>query len=163
VGSDARVRFAFVEQAQIDDGVSVGPYAHVRPGSHLRDGARIGTFVEVTRSDIGRESDILHLSYIADAKIGDRCSVGTGSVTVNFNGKTRQKTRLGDDVRLGSKTSLVAPVEVENGAQFPHNATLTGKVPKPATPAQSIASKRKAAAARGTKAKRTPAARRTSR
>jgi bifunctional UDP-N-acetylglucosamine pyrophosphorylase / glucosamine-1-phosphate N-acetyltransferase len=163
VGSDARVRFAFVEQAQIDDGVSVGPYAHVRPGSHLRDGARIGTFVEVTRSDIGRESDILHLSYIADAKIGDRCSVGTGSVTVNFNGKSRQKTRLGDDVRLGSKTSLVAPVEVENGAQFPHNATLTGKVPKSAAPAQSIASKRKAAAARGAKAKRTPAARRTSR
>jgi bifunctional UDP-N-acetylglucosamine pyrophosphorylase/glucosamine-1-phosphate N-acetyltransferase len=92
------------------------------------DGARIGTFVEVTRSEIGRASDILHLSYVGDAVVGDRCSIGTGSVTVNFDGREKHRTILGDDVHLGSKTSLVAPVEVESGADFPHNASLTGRV-----------------------------------
>jgi bifunctional UDP-N-acetylglucosamine pyrophosphorylase/glucosamine-1-phosphate N-acetyltransferase len=128
VGSGSHLQFSNVQQAEIGSGVSVGPYALVRPGSKIADNTRIGTFVEVTRSKIGEGCDILHLSYIGDAQIGNRVSLGTGTVTVNFDGNAKHRTVIGDDVFLGSNTRLIAPVEVASGVRFPHNAVLTGKV-----------------------------------
>jgi bifunctional UDP-N-acetylglucosamine pyrophosphorylase/glucosamine-1-phosphate N-acetyltransferase len=128
IGSDCSLRFCVVNEADLGSNVSVGPYAIVRPGSKVADGTRIGTFVEVTRCDIGSGADILHLSYIADATIGNRVSIGTGSVTVNFDGEKKRRTEIGDNVFLGSNTSLIAPVTIEEGAYFPHNASLTGHV-----------------------------------
>lgn len=128
IGAGSHVRFCCIDNATLGSDVTVGPYSSIRPGCRVGDGVRIGTFVEVTRSEIGDGSDILHLSYIGDADIGRRCSIGTGSVTVNFDGKRKNPTTLGDDVFLGTKTSLVAPVTVEAGMRFPHNASLTGDV-----------------------------------
>lgn len=128
IGSDCSVKFASVEKAVIGDNVTVGPYSSVRPQTRIASGTRIGTFVEVTRSDIGADSDILHLCYIGDAKIGDRSSVGAGSLTVNFDGNKRRKTVVGDDVFLGSRTTFVAPLEISDGQKFAANETLTGKI-----------------------------------
>jgi bifunctional UDP-N-acetylglucosamine pyrophosphorylase/glucosamine-1-phosphate N-acetyltransferase len=126
VGSGSHLRFCCVDKAEIGADVRIGPYANIRPGCRVRDGVRIGTFVEVTRSEIGEQSDVLHLSYIGDATVGSHTSIGTGTVTVNFDGRRKWPTRIGDNVFLGSKTSLVAPVEVPAGARFRHNAVLGG-------------------------------------
>lgn len=128
MGSDCTLRVSTIDHAELGSGVSVGPYASIRPGTKIRDKARIGTFVEVTRSIIGEDADVLHLSYIGDARIGDRASIGAGSVTVNFDGERKQPTRIGDDVFLGSNTSLVAPVTIDPGSRFAHNQALTGKI-----------------------------------
>lgn len=126
IGTGCNIRFSSVHEAELGNDVSVGPYASVRPATKVRDGARIGSFVEITRSEVGEATDILHLSYIGDARIGDRSSIGAGSITVNFDGKSKFPTQIGDDVFLGSNTSLVAPVHIDDGARFAHNETLTG-------------------------------------
>lgn len=128
VGRGAHLQFCYVQQAELGDHVSVGPYALVRPGSRIADHTRIGSFVEVTRSTVGSGCDILHLSYIGDAVIGNRVSLGTGTVTVNFDGNKKHATVIGDDVFLGSNTQLVAPVRIANGVRFPHNSVLSGNV-----------------------------------
>jgi bifunctional UDP-N-acetylglucosamine pyrophosphorylase/glucosamine-1-phosphate N-acetyltransferase len=126
LGEGCHLRLCHIEHGLLGNRVSVGPYASVRPGSCIRDEARVGSFVEVTRSDIGPGSDVLHLSYIGDAVIGPRTSVGAGSVTVNFDGQQKHETKIGSDVFLGSNTSLVAPVTISDGSRFPHNEVLTG-------------------------------------
>jgi len=128
IGNDCTIRFASVEKAVIGNDVTVGPYSSVRPKTRIDSGTRIGTFVEVTRSSIGENSDILHLTYIGDASIGARSSVGAGSLTVNFDGDKHRKTVVGNDVFLGSRSSLVAPVEIAANQKFPHNETLTGRL-----------------------------------
>lgn len=135
LGADCNVRFCVIDQAKLGNNVSVGPYANVRPGSVVADNARIGSFVEITRSTVGDSSDILHLSYIGDAKIGRHTSVGAGSVTVNFDGHEKHQTIIGDNVFLGSNTSLVAPVEIAEGSRFSHNESLTGHPVGEAEPA----------------------------
>jgi bifunctional UDP-N-acetylglucosamine pyrophosphorylase/glucosamine-1-phosphate N-acetyltransferase len=136
LGEGCHVRLCHIEHAVLGQRVTVGPYATVRPGSRIRDEARIGSFVEVTRSDVGPGSDILHLSYIGDAVIGPRTSVGAGSVTVNFDGRKKHETHIGADVFLGSNTSLVAPVSIADGCAFAHNEVLTGTLGDgPITPA----------------------------
>jgi bifunctional UDP-N-acetylglucosamine pyrophosphorylase / glucosamine-1-phosphate N-acetyltransferase len=124
-GDGCTLRFCYVDQAELGDKVTVGPYAVVRPGTKISSETRIGTFVEVTRSEIGPSSDILHLSYIGDATIGSHVSIGTGSVTVNSDGQKRYPTRIGDDVFLGSNTTIVAPIEIEGGARYPNNQLLS--------------------------------------
>jgi bifunctional UDP-N-acetylglucosamine pyrophosphorylase/glucosamine-1-phosphate N-acetyltransferase len=128
LGDDSTLKFCCVDHASLGNGVRVGPYASIRPGTRVADGARVGTFVEITRSEIGDNADVLHLCYIGDAQVGKRTSIGTGTVTVNFDGKRRNPTRIGDDVYLGSRTSLVAPVEVPAGSRFQHNELLSGRV-----------------------------------
>jgi bifunctional UDP-N-acetylglucosamine pyrophosphorylase/glucosamine-1-phosphate N-acetyltransferase len=149
IGDRCNVRFSCIEEAQVGTEVSVGPYANIRPGSKVADKVRIGTFVEVTRSAIGECSDVLHLSYLGDANVGARASIGAGSITVNFDGERKLPTRIGDDVFLGSNTSLVAPVELPAGGRFEHNQALTGKVPMPA-------GERATASGNGSAAKRKP-------
>ncbi|AXA36903.1 MAG: bifunctional UDP-N-acetylglucosamine diphosphorylase/glucosamine-1-phosphate N-acetyltransferase GlmU [Candidatus Hydrogenedentota bacterium] len=148
IGHSAHLRFCSITQAELGNHVTVGPYALIRPGSRIADHTHIGTFVEVTRSDIGEGCDILHLSYIADATIGNGVSIGTGSVTVNFDGKTKRRTVIGDNVFLGSNTQLVAPVTVEAGARFAHSATLTGHVASNSSQESSSSAQREAKAAR---------------
>jgi bifunctional UDP-N-acetylglucosamine pyrophosphorylase/glucosamine-1-phosphate N-acetyltransferase len=128
IGNDCTVKFGSVEKSSIGDNVTVGPYSSIRPQTTIASGTRIGTFVEVTRSNIGSGSDILHLTYIGDAKIGDKSSVGAGSLTVNFDGNRHQKTVVGDNVFLGSRSSLVAPLEIGANQKFSPYETLTGKL-----------------------------------
>lgn len=141
VGDNSTIKFSSVEKAKIGNGVSVGPYASIRPQTKIADGARIGTFVEVTRSQVGENSDVLHLCYVGDTKIGDRSSVGAGSLTVNFDGERHLKTRLGDDVFLGSRTTLVAPLTVPDGHKVAANETITGRI-KPDANSKKAASKK---------------------
>ncbi|MBX7246933.1 MAG: bifunctional UDP-N-acetylglucosamine diphosphorylase/glucosamine-1-phosphate N-acetyltransferase GlmU [Candidatus Sumerlaeaceae bacterium] len=147
IGSGSNFRYCTIEEAEVGDNVSVGPYANIRPGTRVGSDARIGTFVEVTRSSVGDSTDILHLSYIGDAEIGNRASLGTGSVTVNYDGKRKLPTKIGDDVFLGTNTKLVAPVEVVAGTRVAHDEILTGKIGS-VSPSASGTSKTKARAAR---------------
>lgn len=128
IGDNSTIKFASVEKARLGNNVSVGPYSTIRPGTSVADETRIGTFVEVTRSKVGEESDILHLSYIADADIGSRTSIGAGSLTVNFDGDKNRRTKVGDDVFLGSRSTLIAPLTIPDGTRLGASESISGKV-----------------------------------
>jgi bifunctional UDP-N-acetylglucosamine pyrophosphorylase/glucosamine-1-phosphate N-acetyltransferase len=131
VGEGARVRYAVVEGARIGPGAEVGPFARLRPGAELAEGARVGTFVEVKQSRIGRGSKVPHLSYIGDAEIGRNVNVGAGTITCNYDGETGAKSRtvVEDDALIGSDTMLVAPVRVGRGAVTGAGSVVTRDLP----------------------------------
>lgn len=128
LGRSVCVRNSVVEDANLDDNVSVGPYAYVRPGSLVRANARVGTFVEVARSDIGRNADVLHLSYVGDAHVGEESYIGAGTMTCNFDGTRRQRTVVGKGVFIGPNSLLVAPVNVKDSTWIENNSTVSGTV-----------------------------------
>ena len=107
----------------------MGPYAHVRPGTVLKEGARAGSFVEIKASEVGAGSKVPHLSYLGDARIGKGTNIGAGTVTVNYDGYHKHRTVIDDDVRIGSDTMLVAPINVGKGAVTGAGSTITKDVP----------------------------------
>jgi bifunctional UDP-N-acetylglucosamine pyrophosphorylase/glucosamine-1-phosphate N-acetyltransferase len=107
----------------------VGPYAHIRPGTVLGRRVKAGSFVEIKASRIGEGSKVPHLSYVGDATIGRNVNVGAGTVTVNYDGYEKHRTVIGDDVRIGSDTMLVAPVRVGKGAVTGAGSVITKNVP----------------------------------
>lgn len=129
VGEGSEVQFAVVREARIGAGASVGPFASIRPGTVLGDGAKVGTFVEVKASRVGKGSKVPHLSYVGDATIGEGTNVGAATVTVNYDGYEKHRTVVGDDVRIGSDTMLVAPIRIGNGAVTGAGSVLTRDVP----------------------------------
>ncbi len=118
-----------IEGANINDECVIGPFARIRPETTLKDGAHVGNFVEIKKSDIGLETKINHLSYIGDSKIGDRVNIGAGTITCNYDGANKHKTIIGDDVHIGSDTQLVAPVTVGEGATIAAGSTIIKDVP----------------------------------
>jgi bifunctional UDP-N-acetylglucosamine pyrophosphorylase / glucosamine-1-phosphate N-acetyltransferase len=108
---------------------TVGPFASLRPGSELAEGAKVGTFVEVKQSSIGSGSKVPHLSYVGDADIGAGVNVGAGTVFVNYDGVDKHRTVVGDGAFIGSDTMLVAPLTVGEGAQTAAGSTITKDVP----------------------------------
>ncbi len=118
-----------IAQSVLEDRVEVGPFAHVRQQTILREGSRIGNFVEVKKSVVGRGSQANHLSYLGDASLGEKVNVGAGTVTCNFDGEKKHPTVIGDGVFLGSNTALVAPVKVERNAVVGAGSTITKQVP----------------------------------
>ena len=129
IGSECRVWSSVVEGSELEAGVSVGPYTHVRPGSRIAEGAVLGNFAEVNRSTVGRNSKSSHFSYLGDAEVGEDVNIGAGTVTVNYDGESKQPTRIGDGAFIGCDTMLVAPVEVGDGAQTAAGAVVTKDVP----------------------------------
>jgi len=129
IGDGSEVAFSIVLEARLGKGVKVGPWAHVRPGTVLADGAKAGAFVEVKNSQVGRGSKVPHLAYVGDAKLGAGVNVGAGTVTVNYDGYSKHRTEIGDDVRVGSGNMLVAPVKVGRGAVTGAGSTITKDVP----------------------------------
>ena len=129
LGDGASVQFSVVRGARIRAGAAVGPYAHVRPGTDLAEGARAGSFVEIKASRIGRGSKVPHLSYVGDATIGTDTNVGAATVTVNYDGYGKHRTVIGNDVRIGSDTMLVAPVRIGDGAVTGAGSVITRDVP----------------------------------
>ena len=125
----AAVQFSVVRGSRVGRRVSVGPYAHVRPGTVLREGAKAGSFVEIKASEVGTGSKVPHLSYVGDARIGKGTNIGAGTVTVNYDGYGKHRTVIDDDVRIGSDTMLVAPVRVGKGAVTGAGSTITKDVP----------------------------------
>lgn len=118
-----------VDSAEIAGKCVVGPMAHLRPGARLEEGAHIGNFVEVKKSVIGRNSKVNHLSYIGDASIGEDTNIGAGTITCNFDGKNKHRTEIGNRVKIGSDTMLVAPVKVGDGSVTGAGTVVTKDIP----------------------------------
>jgi bifunctional UDP-N-acetylglucosamine pyrophosphorylase/glucosamine-1-phosphate N-acetyltransferase len=125
----AVVRNAECEGAEIGPGAVVGPYTYLRPGTRLGPGAKAGGFVEIKASSIGAGSKVPHLSYVGDATVGERCNIGAATVFVNYDGRDKHATIVGDDVRIGSDTMLVAPVTVGDGSYTAAGSVITEDVP----------------------------------
>jgi len=129
IGSECLVRSSVVEGSELEARVTVGPFAHIRPGSHIAEGVVLGNFAEVNRSTVGRNSKAAHFSYLGDAEVGEDVNIGAGTVTVNYDGKSKLPTRIGDGAFIGCDTMLVAPVEIGAGAQTGAGAVVTKDVP----------------------------------
>ncbi len=129
VGEAATVTYTVAREAEIGDGVSVGPYSHLRPGTRLGRGAKAGSFVEIKSSEVGEGAKVPHLAYVGDAEIGAGANLGAGTITANYDGRAKHRTRVGAQAHIGSNTVLVAPVEVGEGAYTGAGAVVTGDVP----------------------------------
>ena len=133
VGSNVTIKgFSHIEDATIDDGATVGPYARLRPGAAIGAGAHIGNFVEVKKSDIEPGAKVNHLTYIGDARVGRAANVGAGTITCNYDGFTKSLTDIGAGAFIGSNSSLVAPVKIGDGAVVGAGSVITRDVPKDA-------------------------------
>ena len=104
--------FTHIENATLEENVVVGPFSRIRPGSYLKKGSKVGNFVEIKKSKVGKNSKINHLSYIGDTSIGKNVNIGAGTITCNYDGKNKNKTIISDGAFIGSNSSLVAPVKV---------------------------------------------------
>jgi bifunctional UDP-N-acetylglucosamine pyrophosphorylase / glucosamine-1-phosphate N-acetyltransferase len=129
VGAGASVINAVCEQSEIGPEATVGPYTRLRPGSRLGRGARAGSFVEMKNADVGEGTKVPHLTYVGDADIGAGSNIGAATVFVNYDGVAKHRTRVGDQVRIGSDTMLVAPVEIGDGAYTAAGSVITQNVP----------------------------------
>jgi bifunctional UDP-N-acetylglucosamine pyrophosphorylase / glucosamine-1-phosphate N-acetyltransferase len=130
IGDAASVVQSFVVEAELHDEVSVGPFAYLRPGTVVRERAKIGTFVEVKNSDIGAGVKVPHLSYIGDADVGEGSNLGASTITANYDGRRKHRTKVGKSVKTGIHTSLVAPVDVGDRAYTGAGSTITDDVPE---------------------------------
>ena len=130
VGNKVTAQFSYCHEAEICDGVTLGPYVHLRPGTTIGENVKIGNFVEVKNSNIGEGSKLPHLQYIGDTDMGSGVNVGCGTVTCNYDGKQKFRTTIGDNAFIGCNTNLVAPVNVKEGAYIAAGSTITKDVPK---------------------------------
>ncbi len=129
IGAGASVRVSWLQDADVGERASVGPFAYLRPGAVLREGAKAGTFVEVKNSDIGAGAKIPHLSYIGDADVGEGSNLGAGTITANYDGRAKHRTTIGKRVRGGVDTAFVAPVSVGDDAYTAAGSVITEDVP----------------------------------
>ena len=130
VGNKVTVQFSYCHEAEILDGVTMGPYVHIRPGTTIGENVKIGNFVEVKNSNVGEGSKLPHLQYIGDTDMGSGVNVGCGTVTCNYDGKKKYRTTIEDNAFIGCNTNLVAPVKVGEGAYVGAGSTITKDVPK---------------------------------
>ena len=129
LGDRVRVWFSVLEGAWVDEGTSIGPYAHLRPGARIGKGARIGNFVEVKNAEIGDGVRAGHLAYIGDAEVGEGTNIGAGTITCNYDGIRKHRTVIGKGAFIGSNTALVAPVTIGEGAVIGAGSVITEDVP----------------------------------
>ena len=122
--------FSHLEDCRIRDKVEVGPYARLRPGTILDEGSKIGNFVEIKKSIIGKESKVNHLSYIGDSKLGKDVNIGAGTITCNYDGVKKSKTKIRNNVFIGSNSSLVAPVTINENSIVGAGSVITRNVKK---------------------------------
>ena len=120
--------FTHIENATLESNVKVGPFSRIRPGSFLSKGSRVGNFVEVKKSKIGKNSKINHLSYVGDAIIGKNVNIGAGTITCNYDGRKKNKTKILDGAFIGSNTSLIAPIKIGKKAVVGAGSTLNNNV-----------------------------------
>jgi bifunctional UDP-N-acetylglucosamine pyrophosphorylase/glucosamine-1-phosphate N-acetyltransferase len=130
VGDRVAITQAHVVEAEIHDDATIGPFTYLRPGTVVRRGAKVGTFVEVKNSDVGEGAKVPHLSYIGDADVGERSNLGASTITANYDGRTKHRTNLGKSVKTGVHTSLVAPVDVGDRAYTGAGSVITGDIPE---------------------------------
>ena len=131
IGNNVTINsFSHLEDCKIKDKVEVGPYARLRPGTVLEEGSKIGNFVEVKKSIIGKKSKANHLSYIGDSELGKGVNIGAGTITCNYDGIKKSKTKIKDNVFIGSNSSLVAPIIIEKNSIVGAGSVITKKVKK---------------------------------
>ena len=129
IGSNVEILpFTHIENATLEENVNVGPFSRIRPGSLLSKGSKIGNFVEIKKSKVGKNSKINHLSYVGDSTIGKNVNIGAGTITCNYDGKKKNKTKILDDAFIGSNTSLVAPIKIGKKAVVGAGSTLSKNV-----------------------------------
>ena len=129
IGNNVTIKsFSYLETCKIENKVEIGPYARIRPNTILKEGSKIGNFVEVKKSTIGKKSKVNHLSYIGDTEIGKAANVGAGTITCNYDGKTKHKTVIGNNVFIGSNCALVAPIKIKNMAFIAAGSTISNNV-----------------------------------
>tara|TARA_B100000900_G_C20596478_1_gene723656 strand:+ start:773 stop:2125 length:1353 start_codon:yes stop_codon:yes gene_type:complete len=121
--------FSHIDSSQIGKDCSIGPYARLREGSEIADGARIGNFVETKKTKIGQSSKANHFTYLGDAEIGNDVNIGAGTITCNYDGKNKNKTHIGDSSFVGTNSSLIAPVNIGKNAYVGAGSTITKDVP----------------------------------
>ncbi len=122
--------FSHLENTKIENNVSVGPYARLRPGTVLKSGSRVGNFVEVKKSTIGKNSKVNHLSYVGDSHLGKRVNIGAGTITCNYDGVKKNKTKIKDGTFIGSNSSLVAPLTINENCIVGAGSVITKNVRK---------------------------------
>ena len=133
IGDNVKIlSFSHLEGVKIENNVNVGPYARLRPGTVLKSGSKVGNFVEVKKSIIGKNSKLNHLSYIGDSKLGKKVNIGAGTITCNYDGVKKSKTTINDEVFVGSNSSLVAPITLEKKSIIGAGSVITKKVSKKA-------------------------------
>ena len=131
IGSDVIIKsFSHLEECKIENRVEIGPYARIRPNTILKEGSKIGNFVEVKKSIVGIKSKVNHLSYIGDTEIGKSVNIGAGTITCNYDGIKKSKTKIKDNVFIGSNSSLVAPLTIEEKSIVGAGSVITKKVKK---------------------------------
>ena len=131
VGNNVIIKsFSHLENCLIENKVNIGPYTRIRPGVILKEGSKIGNFVEIKKSTIGKKSKISHLSYVGDSKIGKSVNIGAGTITCNYDGVKKSKTKINDNVFIGSNSSLVAPLTIEKDSVVGAGSVITKKVKK---------------------------------
>ena len=131
IGNNVRIySFSHLENSKIENNVDIGPYARIRPGTVLQKGSRVGNFVEIKKSKIGKKSKINHLSYIGDATIGNLVNIGAGTITCNYDGIRKSKTKIKNNVFIGSNTSLVAPIIINENSVVGAGSVITKNVRK---------------------------------
>jgi len=129
IGNNVEIlSFSHIEGAKIENKVTIGPYARIRPGTHLMPGVRIGNFVETKKSKIKSNSKVNHLSYIGDSEIGKNTNIGAGTITCNYDGVKKNKTIISDNVFIGSNSSLVAPVKIKKKSVVGAGSVITKDV-----------------------------------
>jgi len=129
IGDNVEVMpFTHIENAVLEANVKVGPFSRIRPGSLLAKGSRVGNFVEIKKSKIGKNSKVNHLSYIGDASLGEKVNIGAGTITCNYDGKKKNKTQILDGAFIGSNTSLIAPIKIGKKAVVGAGSTLNKNV-----------------------------------
>ena len=131
IGNNVIIKsFSHLEACKIENKVEIGPYARIRPNTILKEGSKIGNFVEVKKSTLGKKSKVNHLSYIGDSQIGKAVNIGAGTITCNYDGVKKSKTKIKDKVFIGSNTSLVAPVTINKESIVGAGSVITKNVSK---------------------------------
>ncbi len=131
IGNNVTIKsFSHLENCKIENKVDIGPYARIRPGVILKEGSKIGNFVEIKKSVIGKKSKINHLSYVGDTEIGNLVNIGAGTITCNYDGIKKSKTKIKDNVFIGSNSSLIAPLTIEKDSVVGAGSVITKNVNK---------------------------------
>ena len=131
IGNNVTIKsFSHLENCKVENKVEIGPYARIRPGVLLKEGSKIGNFVEIKKSTLGKKSKVNHLTYIGDTIIGKSVNVGAGTITCNYDGIKKNKTKIKDNVFIGSNSSLVAPLTIEEGSLIGAGSVITKNVKK---------------------------------
>ena len=131
IGNNVIIKsFSHLESCKIENKVEIGPYARIRPNTILKEGSKVGNFVEIKKSTLGNKSKVNHLSYVGDAQIGKSVNIGAGTITCNYDGENKNKTKIKDKVFIGSNSSLVAPVTINKDSIVGAGSVITKNVNK---------------------------------